>query len=202
MPHVWPKLLQHDIHSGVGTHSGILRSSGVTPEHSPSRALPIRDPTRIARIVQMVRFFAVGTNMDEERLRDWIPFPRRLTIASLSGFALRWHKRSSEGGKLAPLRTGHPDDVIWGVVYEVDVLAWQQIDEAQRGAGYREERVAVVDPDGAEHDASVYVARAEMIDDSILPMRSYRDPIVSAARANGLPAEYVDELAKTPVADS
>ena len=63
-------------------------------------------------------------------------------------------------------------------------------------------RVAVpVGPDGAEHDASVFVARAEMIDESIMPMRSYRDPIVSAARANGLPAEYVDELARTPVAD-
>jgi hypothetical protein len=41
-----------------------------------------------------------------------------------------------------------------------------------------------------------------MIDDSILPMRSYRDPIVAAARANGLPAEYVDGLARTPVADN
>ena len=152
-------------------------------------------------IVETVRFFAVGTNMDEELLGNWIPFPRRLTIASLSGFALRWHKRSSEGGKLAPLRTGRPDDVVWGVVYEVDGTAWQQIDEAQRGAGYREERVTVVGPDGAEHDASVFVARAEMIDESIMPMRSYRDPIVSAARANGLPAEYVDELARTPVAD-
>ena len=152
-------------------------------------------------IVETVRFFAVGTNMDEELLGNWIPFPRRLTIASLWGFTLRWHKRSSEGGKLAPLRTGHPDDVVWGVVYEVDGPARQQIDEAQRGAGYREERVTVVGPDGAEHDASVFVARAEMIDESIMPMRSYRDPIVSAARANGLPAEYVDELARTPVAD-
>jgi hypothetical protein len=78
----------------------------------------------------------------------------------------------------------------------------QPLDEGQRGAGYREDRVTVVGPDGAEHDASVYVARAEMIDDSIIPMRSYRDPIVAAARANGLPAEYVDELARTPVADS
>jgi gamma-glutamylcyclotransferase (GGCT)/AIG2-like uncharacterized protein YtfP len=154
------------------------------------------------RIVKTVRFFAVGTNMNEELLRNWIPFPRRLTVASLSGFTLRWHKRSSEGGKLAPLRTGHPDDVVWGVVYEVDGIAWQQIDEAQRGAGYREERVTVVDPGRTEHDASVYVARTEMIDDSMLPMRSYRDPIVTAARANGLPAEYVDELARTPVADS
>jgi gamma-glutamylcyclotransferase len=164
--------------------------------------VPTHNPFDRPVIVQAVKFFAVGTNMDEELFRNWIPFPRRLTIASLSGFTLRWHKQSSEGGKLAPLRTGHPDDVVWGVVYEVDGIAWQQIDEAQRGAGYREERVTVVDPDRTEHDASVYVARTEMIDDSMLPMRSYRDPIVTAARANGLPAEYVDELARTPVADS
>ena len=146
-------------------------------------------------------FFAVGSNMDEELLRSWVPSARRLTIACLPGFALRWHKRSSDGGKLAALRTGHPDDVIWGVVYEVDGLGWQQIDEGQRAAGYREERVTVVAPDGAEHHASVYVACAEMIDDSMVPKRSYRDPIVDAARANGLPPEYIDELAQTPVVD-
>ncbi len=56
---------------------------------------------------------------------------------------------------------------MWGVVYEVDGLAWQQIDARQRRAGYREERVAVVGPDRDEQDASVYVARTEMIDDSI-----------------------------------
>ena len=115
---------------------------------------------------------------------------------------MRWHKRSSDGGKLAALRTGHPDDVIWGVVYEVDDLGWQQIDEGQRAHGYREERVTVVGPEGEEHDASVYVARDEMIDDSIMPTRGYRDPIVNAARANGLPANYVDELARTAVVDS
>lgn len=104
-----------------------------------------------------MRFFAVGTTLDEEHLRNWIPSPRRLSIASLSGFTLRWHKRSSEGGKLAPLRTGHQDDVVWGVVYEVDGLTWQQYDEGQRGAAYREERATVVGSDGPEHDASVYV---------------------------------------------
>jgi gamma-glutamylcyclotransferase len=152
--------------------------------------------------VRTVRFFAVGSNMDEERMRTWIPSARRLTMASLSGFTLRWHKRSSNGGKLAARRTGDPDDVVWGVVYEVDGPDWQQIDDGQRAAGYREEQVTVVAPDGAEHDASVYVARAEMIDDSVRPMRSYRDPIVDTARANGLPAAYVDHLATTAVADS
>ena len=171
--------------------SSLVQSSG--PGSQPHSSEP--------GIVETVRFFAVGTNMDEGLLGNWVPCPRRLTIAYLSGFTLRWHKRSSEGGKLAPLRTGHPDDVVWGVVYDVDGPAWQQIDEAQRSAGYREELVTVVGPDGAEHDASIYVAHAEMIDDSMMPMRSYRDPIVNAARANGLPAEYVDELARTPVVD-
>ncbi len=99
------------------------------------------------------------------------------------------------------MRTDAPDDVIWGVVYEVDHQGWQEIDEGQRAHGYREERVTVVGPDGAEHDASVYVARAEMIDESLLPKRAYRDPIVTAARASGLPANYVDQLASTPVED-
>ncbi len=149
-----------------------------------------------------MRFFAVGTNMDEEHLRSWIPSARRLTTASLSGFSVRWHKRSTEGGKLAALRTGHPEDVIWGVVYEVDSVGWQEIDAGQRAHGYREERVTVIGEGGDEHDASVYVARDEMIDDSMIPTRSYRDPIVNAARANGLPAEYVEELAGTTVVDT
>ena len=155
----------------------------------------------MVRHVQAVRFFAVGTNMDDEHMRRWIPSARRLAIASLSGFEVRWHKRSSDGGKLAARRTGHSDDVIWGVLYEVDALSGQQIDQGQRAHGYREERVTVVGPDGDEHDASVYVACDEKIDDSTMPTRSYRDPIVNAARANGLPAEYVDELARTPVVD-
>jgi hypothetical protein len=149
-----------------------------------------------------MRFFAVGTNMDEATLHGWVPGARRLTIASVSGYTLSWHKRSANGGKLTPVRTGRPDNIVWGVLYEVDQPGAQQIDEGQRAAGYREEQVTVVGQDGTEHDATLYLAPAEMIDDSIRPTRAYRDPIVEAARANGLPADYVDQLARTPVADS
>jgi hypothetical protein len=148
------------------------------------------------RAQRTVGFFAVGTNMDEGRMRRWIPTARRVTIASVPGFTSTWHKRSSDGGKLAVRRTGRPDDVVWGVLYELDDLGWQQVDDAQRAAGYRAERVAVVGPDGAGYAASVYVALDEMIDDSMVPTKAYRDPIVDAARANGLPAAYVDELAR------
>jgi hypothetical protein len=146
-------------------------------------------------------FFAVGTNMDADRLRRWVPSARRLGVASLPGFTLSWHKRSSGGGKLTPVRTGDTADVVWGVVFEVDDLGWEQIEDGQHAAGYRGERVNVVAPDGVEREVSVYVAPADMIDDSTMPTRSYRDPIVTAARSNGLPEQYVDALARTPVAD-
>ena len=100
------------------------------------------------------------------------------------------------------LRTGLPDDVVWGVIYELDGQASQQLDAAQREAGYREERVTVIATTGDEHDASVYIACEDMIDDTLRPMASYRNPIVAAARSNQLPADYVAELARTPVSDA
>lgn len=146
-------------------------------------------------------FLAVGTNMDGELLRGWVPSARRLTIASLTGFTVSWQKRSSGGGKLTPVRTGDTGDVVWGVVYEVDGVGSKQIDEAQRAAGYRGHRLTVIAPDGVQQEVSVYVAGADMIDDTTMPIRSYRDPIVRAARDNGLPPDYVEFLGRTPVAD-
>ena len=151
-------------------------------------------------MIRTVKFFAVGTNMDGGHLRRWVPSAQRLTTASLTGFTLSWHKRSASGGKLTPLCTGDAADVVWGVVYDVDGVAWKQVDEGQRAAGYHDERVTVVAPEGVEYEVSVYVAGAAMIDDSTMPIQSYRDPIVKAARSNGLPAEYVDGLARPLVA--
>jgi gamma-glutamylcyclotransferase len=149
-----------------------------------------------------VKFFAVGTNMDEERMRALAPSARCLTVGHVSGFELRWHKRSDEGGKLSPLGTGDAHDLVWGVLYELDAQGWQEVDAAQRAAGYRAKSVGVAGTDGFTHEASMYIARADMVDDSILPTASYRDPIVNAARAQGLPPKYIAELARTPVADS
>ena len=63
-----------------------------------------------------------------------------------------------------------------GSWYSVERTGWQLIDEGQRDHGYRAERMTIVGTDGAEHDASVYVAHAKMIDDSLRPDAAYRDP--------------------------
>ena len=53
----------------------------------------------------------------------------------------------------------------------------------------------------AIHEAVIAGIEADSIDDSLKPTRAYRDPIVEAARANGLPDDYVEQLALTPTLD-
>ena len=59
----------------------------------------------------------------------------------------------------------------------------------------------MTDSQGTAHAVVTYVAEDHMIDDSQLPFASYKDPIVQAARDNALPDEYVDALARLPVAE-
>ena len=146
-------------------------------------------------------FFAVGTNMDAEYLRRIVPGALRLSVARLPGYTVRWHKRAGSEGKLAAYETRNAGDAIWGVVYQLSPADFQLIDDAQRHARYVENHVRVIDEEGNQYEASVYVAEADVIDDSLKPRRSYRDPIVRAARANGLPADYVEQLALTPTLD-
>lgn len=145
-------------------------------------------------------FFAWGTNMDREHLRGWLPSARKLTIASLPGHEFRFHKRSSEGAKADAFGTGHPGDVVWGVIFEISDEEAQALDRDQRRAGYRPKPISVFDPDGTAHAVVTYVAENNMIDPSQLPFASYKDPIVRAARENGLPEKYVIGLERLPVA--
>ena len=61
-------------------------------------------------------FFALGTNMDIEHIRGWLPSARKLAIASLRGHEFRFHKRSPGGAKADAFRTDRADDVVWGVI--------------------------------------------------------------------------------------
>jgi hypothetical protein len=211
-----PALLARSAHATLGRDEAPCVESSPQPG-SRRRSLPLLDPpasgsrgldaSGSASSMSPVRsgavnFFAVGTNMDESRLRAWLPSAQRLTVGSLPGYALRWHKRSRQGGKLSVLCTGLPDDVVWGVVYELDGPASETVDAAQREAGYREEVVTVIAINGDALDVSLYIAREDMIDDTLRPTASYRDPIVAAARANHLPRAYVEALARTPVSDT
>lgn len=92
--------------------------------------------------------------------------------------------------------TGHvepaPADDVWGVLWEIDAGCERTLDRYERvGAGmYRKEHVHV-EHHGDGVKALIYLAEP---DRPRTPSRRYVASLLRGARANGLPAEYVERL--------
>ena len=54
-------------------------------------------------------------NEEAPRLKERVGFFERCGAAYLSGYTLRFHKKSKDGsGKCDAFYTGNPNDVVWG----------------------------------------------------------------------------------------
>jgi gamma-glutamylcyclotransferase len=138
--------------------------------------------------------FAYGSNMLTARMQERAPSSKVVSVGQLFGFELCWHKRSriDGSGKCSVTETGHPKDVVWGVVYEMSAEDKVNLDrEEGLGRGYGERVVKVVTRTGSGTAMAYY---ATSIDAGIRPYDWYRDLVVVGAREHGLPHEYVHAL--------
>ncbi len=138
----------------------------------------------------VLTYFAYGSNMPSARLRERCPSARTLGKAELSGFELRWHKRSKDGsGKCDIVRVDAPEAVVHGALYEIDASERAALDRAEgAGHGYQEAAVVVL-LDGVERRATTY--QATDTDGSLRPYCWYRAFVVSGAREHRLPEDYI-----------
>src|SRR5207248_632051 len=72
-----------------------------------------------------VKYFAYGSNMLTKRLRERVPSARFSAVTPLSKHVLRFHKLSegkagSQSGKCNAYFTGNEQDVVYGVVFDID----------------------------------------------------------------------------------
>lgn len=140
----------------------------------------------------MVKVFAYGSNLCIERLRARTPSARVVAVATLSGHALRWHKRARDGsGKCNVFASGLPDDVVWGVVYEITPDEKIVLDEYEGlGEDYFEKAVRVLTPDGVVVEAIAYVANPRLLDETVRPWRWYKGFVTTGAAQHGFPEDY------------
>ena len=116
----------------------------------PVRHRASRTPVFLPRRVMTrprVRYFAYGSNMLTARLRERVPSAAAIGIGQLVGHALRWDKRSWQdgSGKCDAEATSRNDDVVWGVLFELDPEEKPALDKAEGvGAGYLEKTVNVL----------------------------------------------------------
>jgi len=141
-----------------------------------------------------VRYFAYGSNMLTDRLRERVPSATAIGIGRLGGHELRWDKRSGHdgSGKCDAEATGRQEDVVWGVVFELDPDEKSALDRAEGlGAGYMDKTVQV-STDAGPVTAVMYYAIDK--DASLRPYHWYKALVIAGAREHGLPAGYRSRL--------
>ncbi|PSQ72876.1 MAG: gamma-glutamylcyclotransferase [Bacteroidetes bacterium QH_9_64_21] len=135
-------------------------------------------------------YFAYGSNMLTERLRNRVPSAEPITAASLPDRALRFHKRSIDGSGKCNLVDGDEDSEVCGVLLRVNPDERTALDEAEhRGRGYERCRVPP-ETDDQTSEAFAYVAQPAYIDDALLPSDWYKALVMAGAHQHSLPQSY------------
>lgn len=148
------------------------------------------------------RYFAYGSNMSSERLRQRTPSARAVGIAYLPGHALRWHKLGRDGTGKCDIdpRGMSAKDVVWGVLYHIAAQEKALLDRIEGlGIGYSEARLRVVSATGCVW-ALTYRAKPDKIDATLKPLPDYKAYVLRGASEHGLPADYIKALRQVATA--
>ena len=150
-----------------------------------------------------MKYFAYGSNMLTRRLTDPSRAPSAVAcgIAGAPGFVVRFYKMGADGsGKCTLVATGNDAAEAYGVLYELAESDGARLDgvEGVHTGGYKRCSVQLRCITGDAAVAMTYVANDLHVDPASVPFDWYRDLVVAGALEHGLPARYVDELARTP----
>jgi len=142
-----------------------------------------------------VKYFAYGSNMLIERLRERVKSAKDPVCVTLPGYELRFHKVSSDGsGKCNIIGPGIEGVCVRGVVFDIQENEIPALDRAEGvGLGYRKETLKIT-IDGTVFDTLVYLAEEDSIDNSLAPYRWYHDLVLAGAEQNRLPGDYLAQL--------
>ena len=129
-------------------------------------------------------YFAYGSNLCADRMRERAPSARARGAAYARGFELRLDKCGGDGTAKANLHTA-PRGQVWGVLYALDREDWPRLDDCERG--YARIEIEVLSASGLSAVAQTY--RSDLLTDAAAAAW-YKQLIVDGARAHGLPEDW------------
>lgn len=146
-------------------------------------------------------YFVYGSNMNPEQIFRRCGSPEPLGVARVADYRLSFfgHSATWDGGEEAVVP--HSGAEVWGMLYRMSFREADLLDEWQGvrtdGCGsYFLFPVFAVGLDGVSQAALLY--RSDLMAKPCLPSDAQRDYIVAGARAQGLPAAYVECLQGMP----
>lgn len=137
-------------------------------------------------------YFAYGSNLVLDRLRERVHVVDALGAARLDGHRLVCDKAGRDGSAKANLVVD-PGDHVWGALYRLEAQRMQRLDRFEGGYQRCEVRV---EARGEVHRALTY--RSERRTADPVPFDWYRQLILEGARDHGLPADWLVRLEALP----
>jgi len=148
-------------------------------------------------------YFSYGSNMSIRRLQARTPSARLVGSAVLRQYRLMFHKYSENdgSGKCDAEQIGNPNHAVIGVVFEIAMVEKALLDRFEGlGYGYDEKSVTVEMLGGGTLQALTYYATRTR--SGLQPFHWYKEHVLTGARENGLPDEYIQTIAAvTSIAD-
>jgi gamma-glutamylcyclotransferase len=140
-------------------------------------------------------YLAYGSNLHPTRLRERVPSASVVGVVPIAGHRLEFSKVGTDAsGKCTMLASGCRDDIVYGVLYDMDAGHKSRLDSAEgKGAGYNEHKMSC-ELGEACYTPFTYLAQAGYIDASLRPYGWYRDMVLEGARYHMLPASYIQML--------
>ena len=127
------------------------------------------------------------------RLKRRTPSAKFYKVISLKGYKLKFHKIGRDGsGKCNISFTNNINDIVYGIVYEIEDHDIKYLDEAEGlGHGYIKKFLYL---DDIKEEIFFYIAQNEFIDDSLRPYSWYKAFVLEGAKYFGLPNDYIKAI--------
>ena len=141
-----------------------------------------------------MHYYAYGSNMSSDYIRDYCPSAKFVARAMLANFHIEFRRYSTNlsGGISSIIEA--PGERVYGVLYDIaeeELLALDVLENVPEGI-YRRDRFLVMREDNQWVAADLY--RVSNPDGPYTPAKSYVDYMVAGAKEHGIDAVYTDAL--------
>lgn len=144
------------------------------------------------RTTKFVWCFMYGSNMCRAKMSSTIGGEwAEEIVVPLRGFEVVFNKKSNNWGVAANIAIA-PRKKCWGVLYKVNALQFERLEESEKG--YKIKLIDVEMPDGQKIRAKTFVACPERTVAPGKPKQEYLDFIWEGGLGHGLPRRYMKGL--------
>jgi gamma-glutamylcyclotransferase len=144
-----------------------------------------------------MNYFAYGSNLSTSRLLARIPTAIPKTVATVSGYTLRFHKIGHDkSGKCDIVPTRDRNANVHGIIYDISRSDKAVLDEIEGvGNGYKIANLRVTARNGLHIEVFTYLATS--IASTMKPFDWYHHFVLAGAIEHSFPEQYLEAIRTT-----